>query len=349
MQLSNKKINIFIFGKDNVGWSVDSDRKNTLKLFKKSANFKVTQNILNANIIYSVWYETLNKFYIFYPLLLLKKLKRINFFAVITNNIENTPEKINRLKKIIDVWISPNSKTYNFIKKNNLKTIQLPFLVNKNIFSKSKKTKNEIAKLLGIDSSKIKNKLLIGSFQRDSLGSNLTQPKWQKNPKLLIEILQNLPKNDVLLILAGPRRHYIVNACRKFDIPYLFIGNENLINNKKDDLMENNLPLNKINLLYNLIDVYIVTSKSEGGPKAILESALTQTLIFSTNVGLAPDILHEKLIFQENNLNDVVNNLKSLISNKDSFSNEIYYNYQKVMNELNEDAFLNKIKNSYEN
>ena len=287
----NKKIQVFLLGKDHIGWSVDKDRENIYKLFNNSADFEITKNIFKADIIYSVWYDILSRLQFFYPLLILKKIKKIKLFATITNNIENTPEKTIALKKLIDIWVAPSLKTYNFIQEKNLKTIHLPFLIEKDIFLQTNKLKNELAEILNIDIDTLKNKTLFGSFQRDSLGSDLSKPKWQKNPALLIEILKKIPRENILLLLAGPRRHYIVNACKKFSIPYLFIGNESLINNNQDDISENNISLEKINLLYNLIDAYIVTSKSEGGPKAILEAAITKTLVFSTDVGLARDIL----------------------------------------------------------
>ena len=42
-----------------------------------------------------------------------------------------------------------------------------------------------------------------------------------------------------------------------------------------------------VNKLYNILDLYLVTSRIEGGPQAILECALTKTPILSTDVGVA--------------------------------------------------------------
>ena len=52
-----------------------------------------------------------------------------------------------------------------------------------------------------------------------------------------------------------------------------------------------------INKLYNSLDLYIVSSRQEGGPQALLECAITKTPIISTDVGVAKDILSEKSIF----------------------------------------------------
>ena len=56
--------------------------------------------------------------------------------------------------------------------------------------------------------------------------------------------------------------------------------------------------LNKLNELYNLLDLYLVTSRIEGGPQAILESSITKTPILSTDVGVASEILHPNSIFK---------------------------------------------------
>ncbi len=347
MRLSNKKICVLLLGRDNVGWSIDSDRENALHLFTNSDTFKITKNILKADIIYSVWYNELEQPWLFYPLLLLKKIKKVVIFAVITNRIENTPEKIGKLKKIIDIWVSPSAKTHTFIQNNGLNSIQIPFFVDTKIFYKITASKKKLLKKLNMADAKIQDKLLIGSFQRDSLGRDLSKPKWQKDPDLLITILKDLPSNKFILVLAGPRRHYLIKECKKFNLPYIFVGDETFISSNQDDVRVNNLSLKKINLLYNLIDVYLVTSKSEGGPKAILEAALTKTLIFSTAVGLAPDILHKHLIYSRDHISTLKTNLTTRINFPTHFSEEICYNNKLAMSVLSEKNALRKIKRGY--
>ena len=43
-----------------------------------------------------------------------------------------------------------------------------------------------------------------------------------------------------------------------------------------------------------LADLYLVTSRYEGGPQSIVECGLTKTPIISTDVGLAYEILNPK-------------------------------------------------------
>ena len=55
--------------------------------------------------------------------------------------------------------------------------------------------------------------------------------------------------------------------------------------------------LKQINILYNILDLYLVTSRIEGGPQAIIEAGITKTPILSTDVGVAGEILHKDSIF----------------------------------------------------
>ena len=54
---------------------------------------------------------------------------------------------------------------------------------------------------------------------------------------------------------------------------------------------------NELNELYNILDLYIVSSRVEGGPQAILECAITKTPVISTDVGIASQILNPKSIY----------------------------------------------------
>ena len=51
-----------------------------------------------------------------------------------------------------------------------------------------------------------------------------------------------------------------------------------------------NVPYQKMNELYNAIDLYLVSSRVEGGPQALIEAPLAGTAVFSTDVGIARDI-----------------------------------------------------------
>ena len=65
----------------------------------------------------------------------------------------------------------------------------------------------------------------------------------------------------------------------------------------------------KLNDLYNILNLYIVSSRVEGGPQAILECALTKTPIISTDVGIANEILSSDSIFNMNSFLEAAPNI----------------------------------------
>ncbi len=136
--------------------------------------------------------------------------------------------------------------------------------------------------------------MIIGSFQRDSLGTNLVEPKWQKGPDILVDILKALPSQKYILLLAGPRRHYLLQSCRRNQIPYYYIGKETSV----DDLSLNSVSIDDMPGLYALCDLYLITSRSEGGPKAVLEATAMNVPVVSSDVGLAGDFIDRRFIYR---------------------------------------------------
>ena len=132
---------------------------------------------------------------------------------------------------------------------------------------------------------------LVGSFQRDSEGSNPDLPKLIKGPDQFMTIVKHLNKikPNLSVVLTGKRRNYIINELRKEKINFSYF-----------EMVD----ISKLNELYNLLDLYIVSSRVEGGPQAIVECGITKTPIISTNVGIADDILSKKSIFNMDNFQD---------------------------------------------
>jgi glycosyltransferase involved in cell wall biosynthesis len=60
------------------------------------------------------------------------------------------------------------------------------------------------------------------------------------------------------------------------------------------------VPLEIINELYNCLDLYVVNSRYEGGPRSIIECALTKTPVISTRVGIAPEFMDNNSLFDMN-------------------------------------------------
>ena len=88
-------------------------------------------------------------------------------------------------------------------------------------------------------------------------------------------------------MLAGKRRGYLIDRLTNANVP---------LNTEMVDS-------NKLNKLYNILDLYIVSSRIEGGPQAILECSITKTPIISTDVGVASEILHKTSLYDARKFN----------------------------------------------
>jgi hypothetical protein len=334
-------IKVKVIGKDNVGWSIDKDRSNLLSFLSKIPEVKITNSCVDADIYFFVWLDLVRSPRYFF-IRLIKLFSKKKIIAWVTNDITQS-EKFLKVKWFADLFISPSDRVSLFLEKNNFKFVQIPFYVSEDVYKNLSQSRQELSKKLEIDFDLIRDKFLIGSFQRDSLGGDLNKPKWQKDPDLLISICESLPKEKYALVLAGPRRHYLISKCKEKNIPYVFIGDESFIENKKDDIFVNNLDEQKINILYNLIDLYLVTSKSEGGPKAVMEASLAKTMIFSTDVGLAPDFLHPDLIYSNDSKAKILEVVAGNIP-LEKIRNYIDFNYNKASNILNIDHYQDLVR-----
>ena len=326
---------VFLFGRDKVGWSIDYDRKYA-EIFLTDIGHTVTSNFLRADVVHSVWWDLLLSYRV-YPL----RWKKI--IAVITHEINTKSPEFLTARRFVNLWIAPSQAMYKKLKLVGADVKYQPFYVDEKIFVRLNKSKEEIARELGINYELFRDKLVISSFQRDSLGVDLSKPKWQKGPDLLIDILSRLPKGKFILLLTGPRRHWIINQCRELHIPYCYCGEEP--EGLRDDIKLNTLDKQTMNKLYNLTDLYIVSSRSEGGPKAVLESAFTKTMILSTNVGLAPDFLNPWCIY--GTVEEAIPKIREIMEGKD-ISRFLKSNYEKAYSIASHEPMRDRWREIYE-
>ena len=71
----------------------------------------------------------------------------------------------------------------------------------------------------------------------------------------------------------------------------------------------------KIRQLYNILNLYIVSSRFEGGPQSIMECAVTKTPIISTDVGIASEILSPQSIYGMDNFKSAKPDTKTAYKN----------------------------------
>lgn len=190
---------------------------------------------------------------------------------------------------LIDYYHVPCIKTHDQIRSFTQKEIfTMPFWVNGEMWANTQNKPN-LREKFNIDS----DVFLIGSFQRDTEGHDLKSPKLEKGPDLFCDAVIRLRndradkgKSPVEVLLAGWRRQYVMTRLDSAKIKYHY----------------HELPsFEVINKFYNMIDLYIVAARYEGGPQAIFECANIQAPIISTDVGAASMILDKDSIFEPGN------------------------------------------------
>jgi len=141
-----------------------------------------------------------------------------------------------------------------------------------------------------------KDCFVISNFMRDTCRADICSLKDQKGVEVFLEITRLLYRGGlpVHILLAGPRHHWLRSHLSENKIPFTFVGSEI----GGDDDAVNLLEPAMINELYHSSDMYLITSRWEREPRAILEAALTRTPVVSTPVGLAPDVLETKSLFR---------------------------------------------------
>lgn len=214
---------------------------------------------------------------------------------------EERKQNFVRRDKFVDYYLTYNEDTAKLIKKFSNKPVKIiPHWINTSLWKKLSKTAQR--KKIGLPD----NKFLIGSFQRDTEGHDLTTPKLEKGPDIFIDKVLNISRfKDVHVVLAGWRRQYVISELKKHNISYTYIE----------------LPSDeKINQLYNTLDLYIVSSRCEGGPQAIFECAYLRTPIISTPVGQYK-LLESTCIYHEKETIDAERIKKSMQATELNFKN----------------------------
>lgn len=121
------------------------------------------------------------------------------------------------------------------------------------------------------------NTFVIGSFQKDGDGwSDGMNPKWIKGPDVFCDVVERLAKHmKIHVLLSGPARGYVKDRLMRASIPFT----HHFVKEYKE-----------INTLYQALDVYLIASRIEGVPMALLESWATGTPLVSTRVGMVSDV-----------------------------------------------------------
>jgi glycosyltransferase involved in cell wall biosynthesis len=139
---------------------------------------------------------------------------------------------------------------------------------------------------------------VVGSFVKDGVGlAEGREPKLVKGPDTLVQVLARLRGQipELVVLLTGPARGYVRSELERLDVPY----RHTLLATRAD-----------LASAYHATDLTLVTSRQEGGPKAVLESLAAGVPLVTTRVGQAGELVSDG----ENGLLAEVDDVDELVS-----------------------------------
>lgn len=201
-----------------------------------------------------------------------------------------------RAQQQVDLWVARSREAEEQFLTLGLPVVHIPYTIDPGLFfplATTPGSKQELRRKLGLPESAY----VIANFHRDSEGADLSQPKLQKAPELMVTILRRLQDagQNFHVLLAGPRRHWIRRQLKEAGIPFTFVGQGGI---EEDDFGINILTRARLNELYNAADLYLVPSRWEGGPQSVMEAAACRCKVLSTPLGVARDILEPVSLFR---------------------------------------------------
>jgi glycosyltransferase involved in cell wall biosynthesis len=120
---------------------------------------------------------------------------------------------------------------------------------------------------------------VIGSFVKDGVGmADGLEPKLLKGPDVFVAVVARLRESisGLSVLLTGPARGYVRRELERLGVPHCHL----LLSSRGE-----------LGSAYHQVDVCLVTSRQEGGPKAALEAMASGVPFVSTRVGQAAELV----------------------------------------------------------
>jgi glycosyltransferase involved in cell wall biosynthesis len=120
--------------------------------------------------------------------------------------------------------------------------------------------------------------IVVGSFQKDGEGwGDGDVPKLIKGPDIFLAAIEKMKRDHkIFVMVTGPARGYVKQGLARMGVPFAHHYAAD-----RDDLAR----------VYHALDLYLVTSREEGGPMGLMESMASHVPVVSTRVGMAPDLI----------------------------------------------------------
>lgn len=147
---------------------------------------------------------------------------------------------------------------------------------------------------------------------------------------MAVKILSNeFPQLRAVIAGDGPLKECLKEYCKKIGVEsnVIFLG-------QRMDIKR----------IYQTIDVFVLTSKTEGIPNVILEAMAMQVPVVSTNVGGVGEIITHNVdgfLVEPGDVNSLCNYLRKLLTDKETKNRLIKEAYKTVSNKF---SFANRLK-----
>jgi len=279
------KTKVHLLGGEGVGWALDTDRAHLRHALEGVVEFT---SLAQSEVVHAVWWEQLIA--VAEPELAGKRVicqasgEPLRYLEI---------PAFRRVLPRVGCWIAQSAQAQEQFDALGYRCVTVPYCTDIETFrelSADDQSLQELALRWNIP----RDRFLVGNFHRDTEGRDLSSPKLVKGPDVFAEMMAELVRRGVPIhvVLAGPRRHWIRRRLLEFAVPFTFVGTAT----DEDDMACNVLPPQELNRLYNLVDLYLVTSRSEGGPRSLLEAVAAGCRVACTRVGLAEKLLpHDAL------------------------------------------------------
>ena len=289
---------LFIVG-DNSGWSTDIDAQDLERIADRAGVSAQIVKRVYLNLPQAVHYTS--QFSLLLDIYKSKNRLSIDYYHGKPEQGENFKKCFEALKthhsQISRIRVSTKEMEM-IIKTTGIdptKVMRIPIGVDLTIF-KPRSPKEKLSARLKLDIPP--EAVVVGSFQKDGVGwGEGGEPKLIKGPDIFLKVVEQLKNNvpNLWVLLSGPSRGYVKDGLERLGIPY------------RHQYFKDYREIAK---LYDALDLYLITSREEGGPKAVLESMSKGVPLVTTEVGQAKDLVKSG----ENAMMTAIDNVEELSS-----------------------------------
>ena len=276
--------NVHLAGWQKVAWALDEDLRWTMEALDGKATFTT---LPAARVVHAAWWPAIEQ--------IGPRALGDRFVCCYADNppaFYVTQPGFADVAQRVNLWLARSREAVKQFETLGLPVRFAPYCADPEVF-RPLPDRREIRRELGIP----ENAFVIGNFHRDSEAANLGSPKKQKGPDVFLEIARVLHDRvpETLVLLAGPRRHWLLRKLEERGVPFRFAGKRPV---SGDDYESNIISRPNLNRLYQVLDVCVVSSRWEGGPHSILEAVLAGRPVISTPVGIARDLLPASQMYE---------------------------------------------------